>query len=200
MRPAHLPDPDLLKAVNINLTTGLAGDYLNHYNAIALMIATRGDIPEMREPVLERRPVGYATHLRMTGFRDRDLAVDVYESAPSQVKARFFAARRKVDLAILDVQDLMEAGPEASARAPEIFAAIARLGCVTKGGEARASGMQSDLGFAVPLTPQRAYLCISRKGDRAWSKFPGSRLVSRVRTRRRAVGMSRMLKASPKPK
>ncbi len=58
MRLAPLPDPDLLKAANINPTTGLACDYLNHYNEIAMMIATRGDIPETREPVLERRPVG----------------------------------------------------------------------------------------------------------------------------------------------
>ena len=65
-----------------------------------MMIATLGDIPEMREPVLGWRPVGYVTHFRMTRFRDRDLAVATYESAPPQVKTRFFAARREVELAI----------------------------------------------------------------------------------------------------
>ena len=149
MRPAPLPDPDLLKAANINPHTGLATDYLNHYNEIAMMIATLDDMPEMREPVLEWRPVGYATHFRMTGFRDRDLAVAAYESVPDAVKVRFFAARREVELAIIDVQDLMEAAPEASsrlaARAPEIFAAIARLGGVISGGEARAADTQSDV-------------------------------------------------------
>ena len=111
--------------------------------------ATLDDMPEMREPVLEWRPVGYATHFRMTGFRDRDLAVAAYESVPDAVKVRFFAARREVELAIIDVQDLMEAAPEASsrlaARAPEIFAAIARLGGVISGGEARAADTQSDV-------------------------------------------------------
>jgi hypothetical protein len=53
MRPAPLSDPDLLKAANINPATGLATDYLNHYNEIAMMIATLGDMPDMREPVLE---------------------------------------------------------------------------------------------------------------------------------------------------
>jgi len=149
MRPAPLPDADLLKAANINPTTGLATDYLNHYNEIAMMIATLDDMPEMREPVLEWRPVGYATHFRQTGFRDRDLAVAAYESVPDAVKVRFFAARREVELAIIDVQDLMEAAPEASsrlaARAPEIFAAIARLGGVISGGEARVADTQSDV-------------------------------------------------------
>ena len=78
MRAAPLPDPDLLKAANINPTTESATDYLNHYNGIVMMIATLGDIPEMREPALEWRPVGYATHFRMTGFRDRDLAAAAY--------------------------------------------------------------------------------------------------------------------------
>ena len=149
MRPAPLPDADLLKAAIINPTTGLATDYLNHYNEIAMMIATLGDMPEMREPVLEWRPVGYATHFRMTGFRDRDLAVAAYESVPDAVKVRFVAARREVALAIIDVQDRREAAPEASsrlaARAPEIFAAIARLGGVISGGEARAADTQSDV-------------------------------------------------------
>jgi len=154
MRPAPLPDPSLLKAANINPNTGLATDYLNHYNEIAMMIATLGDMPEMQESILEWRPVGYAAHFRMTGFRDRDLAVAAYESVPPDVKARFFAARREVELAILDVQDLMEAAPEASARlaarAPEIFAAIARLGGVINGGEVHLADAQSGVDSLFP--------------------------------------------------
>lgn len=149
MRPAALPHPDLLKAANINPHTGLATDYLNHYNEIAMMIATLGDMPELREPVLAWKPVGYATHFRMTGFRDRELAVEAYESVPANVKARFFEARRQVELVILDVQDLIEAAPEATAqlaaRAPEIFTAIARLGGIINGGEAPSKFAQADI-------------------------------------------------------
>lgn len=149
MRPAALPHPDLLKAANINPHTGLATDYLNHYNEIAMMIATLGDMPELREPVLAWKPVGYATHFRMTAFRDRELAVEAYESAPAHVKARFFEARRQVELVILDVQDLIEAAPEASAqlaaRAPEIFTAIARLGGIINGGQSPSRSAQADI-------------------------------------------------------
>ncbi|RYD91308.1 MAG: hypothetical protein EOP61_27815 [Sphingomonadales bacterium] len=65
------------------------------------------------------------------------------------MKARFFEARRQLELVILDVQDLIEAAPEAAsqlaARAPEIFAAIARLGGVINGGEEQARGPQADI-------------------------------------------------------
>lgn len=148
MRRAPLPDPELLKAANINPSTGLATDYLNHYNEIAMMIATLGDMPEMREPVLEWRPIGYAAHFRMTGFRDRDLAVAAYEVVPYEVKARFLAARRELELAIIDVQDLIETAPSASiqlaTRAPDIFAAIARLGAVINGDQGRSEQSAAD--------------------------------------------------------
>ena len=137
MRSAKLPNPERLKAANINPSTGLATDYLNHYNEIAMMIATFGDTPKMRDSVLDWRPIGYATHFRMTGFPDCDLAVAAYEVVPHEVKARFLTARRELELAIIDVQDLIEAAPPASlqlaARAPNIFAAIARLGGVING-------------------------------------------------------------------
>jgi hypothetical protein len=150
MPPAPFPDRELLKAENINTSTGLATDYLNHYNEIAMMIATLGDIPDMRDSVLEWRPIGYAAHFRMTGLPDHDLAVAAYEVAPTDVKIRFLTARRALELAIIDVQDLIEAAPIASAqlaeRAPDIFAAIARLGAVIngeQGGGEQSGGEQS---------------------------------------------------------
>lgn len=143
MPQAVLSDPARLRAANINPATGLATDYLNHYNEVAMLIASLEDLPEMREQVLEWRPVGYATHFRMTGFRERDLAVASFEAVPAAVKTRFFAARRELELAIIDVQELIEAAPQAAARlaarAPDIFSAIARLGGVINGDQGGAS-------------------------------------------------------------
>lgn len=144
MPQAVLSDPARLRAANINPATGLATDYLNHYNEVAMLIASLEDLPEMREQVLEWRPVGYATHFRMTGFRERDLAVASFEAVPAAVKTRFFAARRELELAIIDVQELIEAAPQAVAhlasRAPDIFNAIARLGGVINGDQGGSSG------------------------------------------------------------
>ncbi|MFT3721981.1 MAG: hypothetical protein QM773_00225 [Hyphomonadaceae bacterium] len=137
MPKAALPDPERLRAANINPSTGLATDYLNHYNEIAMLIAGLSDLPEAREEVLSWRPVGYAAHFHMTGFSQRDLAIAAYEAVPSEVRTRFLAARRKLELAIMDVQDLIETRPDAMSHlaesAPRIFDAIARLGGVING-------------------------------------------------------------------
>jgi len=137
--PARNPARDFerLRAANINPVTGLATDYLNHYNEVAMMISSLSAAPDMAETVLDWRPLGYAAHFRITRFRERELAIAAYEAAPDNVKVRFFSARREVDLAIAEVQDLIEAQPKAagrlSERAPQIFAAIARLGSVING-------------------------------------------------------------------
>ncbi len=152
MRRVALPDSDLLKAASINPVTGLATDYLNYFNAIAIMIATLADMPEMREPVLEWHPVDYAAHFRMTGLRDRDLAVAAYDSAPPAVKKRFMTAQREVELATTEVQHLMQGAPKASAQlaccAPEIFAAIARLGGVINGRQGADAQSEVDSPFS----------------------------------------------------
>jgi len=53
MPPAAYPDPERLRAANINPATGLATDYLNHYNEVAMLIATLADMPEMSDLILE---------------------------------------------------------------------------------------------------------------------------------------------------
>lgn len=130
-------DLERLKAANINPATGLATDYLNHYNEVAMMISALGAAPDMAGAVLDWRTVGYAAHFRITRFRECDLAIAAYDAAPEAVKMRFLTVRREVDLVIADVQDLIEAQPAAAARladrAPQIFAAIARLGSVISG-------------------------------------------------------------------
>jgi hypothetical protein len=127
----------VLVAANINPLTGLATDYLNHYNEVAMMIASLEDMPDMAEAVLEWRPMGYAAHFRVTNFSDRDLAIAAYDAAPADVKARFLTVRRELELEIAEVQDLLEADPSVAAsiskRGQGIFDGIARLGGVING-------------------------------------------------------------------
>ncbi len=137
MPQAIAPDPDRLRAANINPATGLATDYLNQYNGVTIAIASLGDLPDSHEQVLAWRPVGYAAQLRMSGFREHDLALASFEAVPAAVRTRFLTARREVELAIIEVQELIEAAPQAAAglaaRAPDIFNAIARLSGVING-------------------------------------------------------------------
>jgi hypothetical protein len=71
MPPVAYPDPERLRAANINPATGLATDYLNHYNEVAMLIATLADMPEMSDVILDWRPVGYPPHFRRSGFGDK---------------------------------------------------------------------------------------------------------------------------------
>ena len=131
-------DPGRLKAANINPVTGLATDYLNHYNEIAMTIASLADLPEMRDDVLGWRPVGYPAHFLRTRYADQGLAIAGYIAAPRDVKAEFLAVRDELDSRLSDLQARLASGEGApeklSAEAQAIFADIARLGGIINGG------------------------------------------------------------------
>ena len=130
-------DAGRLKAANINPATGLATDYLNHYNEVAMTIASLADLPDMRESVLAWRPLGYPAHFLHTGFAERGLAIAAYIAAPRDVKAKFLATRAELDTCVAGVQGRI-AGDELSAASEDaavIFAGIARLGGVINGGQ-----------------------------------------------------------------
>lgn len=141
MAPVDSLDHQVLRAANVNPATGLATDYLNHYNEVAMMIGMIGNAPEMREPVLDWRPVDYAAHFRLTGFSDHRIAIAAYGRASPEVRTRFGKACREVERAVADTQDMLAAGSsrdeEAALRAAGIFSLIARVGAVINGdGEA----------------------------------------------------------------
>lgn len=133
-------DPGRLKAANINPATGLATDYLNHYNEIAMTIANLAILPEMREAVLDWRPVGYPAHFVRTRYSERGLAIAGYIAAPRDVKAQFLAARDELDARLAALQQRLATGEgdaaDLSREADAIFAGIVRLGGIINGGRA----------------------------------------------------------------
>src|SRR6202043_597966 len=78
-----------LKAANINPRTGLATDYLNHFNEAVMLLEMIPDIPECAEDFLAWAPLSYAEHFCASNFKDRDLAIEAYESAEARVRAEF---------------------------------------------------------------------------------------------------------------
>ncbi len=140
MPPAAFQDPDRLRAANINPVTGLATDYLNHYNEIAMMIASLSDMPEMGDAILDWRPVGYPTHFRNSGFGEKGLAIAAWVVASRELKAQFRSACADVESKIISVQQRLSLSPdrtaEIAAEAGPIFERIARLGGVINGGKA----------------------------------------------------------------
>jgi hypothetical protein len=140
MSPAVYPDPNRLRAANINPATGLATDYLNHYNEVAMLIATLADMPEMSDVILDWRPVGYPTHFRRSGFGEKGLAIAAWVLAGREVKRQFRVACEDVESSISAVQHRLSLAPDRSAEiaaeAGSIFEGIARVGGVINGGKA----------------------------------------------------------------
>jgi hypothetical protein len=78
-----------LKAANINPRTGLATDYLNHFNEAIMLLEMVPDMPECAEDFLAWAPLSYAEHFVASNFKDRDLAIEAYEMAEPSIRAEF---------------------------------------------------------------------------------------------------------------
>jgi hypothetical protein len=78
-----------LRAANINPRTGLATDYLNHFNEAIMLLEMIPDMPECAEDFLSWRPLSYCEHFMASNFKARDLAIEAYDAADAKVRAEF---------------------------------------------------------------------------------------------------------------
>jgi hypothetical protein len=78
-----------LRAANINPRTGLATDYLNHFNEAIMLLEMIPDMPECAEDFLSWRPLSYREHFTASNFKARDLAIAAYDSADAHIRAEF---------------------------------------------------------------------------------------------------------------
>jgi len=79
----------VLRAANINPRTGLATDYLNHFNEAIMLLEMIPDMPECAEDFLTWTPLSYAEHFWASNFKARDLAIEAYEQADPKIRAEF---------------------------------------------------------------------------------------------------------------
>ena len=78
-----------LRAANINPRTGLATDYLNHFNEAIMLLEMIPDMPECAEDFLSWRPLSYCEHFMASNFKARDLAIEAYDAADAKIRAEF---------------------------------------------------------------------------------------------------------------
>lgn len=78
-----------LTAANINPRTGLATDYLNHFNEAIMLLELIPDMPDCYELFLEWEPMSYAEHFIKSNFKARDMAIASYNSAEPQLRVEF---------------------------------------------------------------------------------------------------------------
>ena len=106
-----------LLAANINPRTGLATDYLNHFNEAIMLLELIPDMPDCYELFLEWEPLSYAEHFIKSNFKARDLAIASYESAHPPLRAEFDTVVANMTSILTAVGDGMRAASQDKTRA-----------------------------------------------------------------------------------
>jgi len=102
-----------LDGTNINKTSMLTTDYLNHFSGVLMLIEMLPVDPEgLAEDVLEWSPMTYEEHFEVTGFRDKELAIKAYEHAPSDVRAAFDEVVNQLNDTLVDVLERVQTSVE----------------------------------------------------------------------------------------
>jgi hypothetical protein len=134
---------------NINPVTGLATDYLNHFNEAIMLLEMLSSCPDCRNEFLAWKPMTYREHFAVSGFRARAQAIACYDAADPQVRgaldaiASAMTAMLEATRAALRPDIPQEAaGLIAEAAAAWLKPQIARAGAVITGEtEANASAL-----------------------------------------------------------
>lgn len=79
----------MLLDANINPHTGLATDYLNHFNEAIMLLEMIPDMPECTADFLGWQPATYREHFAASNFKARDLAIASYDSTDSALRSEF---------------------------------------------------------------------------------------------------------------
>jgi hypothetical protein len=105
-----------LLAANINPATGLATDYLNHFNEAIMLLEMVPSMPECADDFLDWQPMSYIEHFTVSTFKRRDLAVAAYETADTMTRTRFDEACARMHAILMAVRDGMQMSRQDSTR------------------------------------------------------------------------------------
>lgn len=76
-----------LAEANINPQTGLATDYLNHFNEAIMLLEMIGNCPDCLTDIQEWRPMSYREHFMESRLKHRELAIAAYAAADPAARA-----------------------------------------------------------------------------------------------------------------
>ena len=85
-RQARPIDPARLVEANINPTTGLATDYLNHFNEAIMLLELIQSMPDCIEDLTAWKVMSYREHFLASHQKHRDVVLEAYEAADPQAR------------------------------------------------------------------------------------------------------------------
>jgi hypothetical protein len=148
--PETLPGRACLSDANINPRTGLASDYLNHFNEAIMLLEMVPACPDCIEDFLAWQPRSYREHFAASGFKGRDLAIAAYEAAEPGARENLDALAGSMTAMLEATRAALAGGlpAEAVSLIAEAAAAwlrplVARAGAVINGEAAQASAPQA---------------------------------------------------------
>jgi len=97
-----------LVAANINPKTGLATDYLNHFNEAIMLLEMIPAMPECADDFLSWQPLTYAEHFVASNFKGRDLAISAYNETPDDVRVPFDEVCATMKSILMAIRDAVE--------------------------------------------------------------------------------------------
>lgn len=129
---------------NINATTLLTTDYLNHFSGFLMLLEMLPSAPDdMAGELVSWEPLSYEEHFASSGFRDKELAIAAYAHAPKEFKVPFDQTIHDLNEATEDLRDLVrnavEQGdtsllfPIADGGAPMLRSLIEHAGSIVNG-------------------------------------------------------------------
>jgi hypothetical protein len=95
---------ETLQDANINPRTGLATDYLNHFNEIIMLLELYPSCPDVLADIVSWQPLNYREHFECSGFRERELAILAYQLSPPIVRKKFDALVAELSTVLLEAQ------------------------------------------------------------------------------------------------
>jgi len=141
----------LLARANVNPTTGLATDYLNHFNEAIMLLEMLTTSPECADDLRTWRPMSYREHFAQPNYKHRAVAIDAYEAADP-------AARHYLDTLADAMSSVLEATCKALAAGlpPDAATQLAyRTAAWLRPLVARAAAViNGDTDFDMTLEPQ----------------------------------------------
>ncbi len=111
---------DRLEHANINPQTGLATDYLNHFNEVMMLLEMLPAMPECAEDILEWEPLDYEGHFENSSFKDKNLAIMAYHAAPAHLREHLEAQVTDINALVGQIQNQLREAPEPALVAAEI--------------------------------------------------------------------------------
>jgi hypothetical protein len=143
-------DPARLKAANINPKTGLATDYLNHFNEAIMLLDLLPHTPECIVELIGWEPLSYEEHFAASHFKDKELAIAAYRGAEPIARVRLDELADTMNALLVATcetfqrrSSLESANALAAETAARLKPLVARAGAVINGYD-RALGRHDD--------------------------------------------------------